>query len=120
MLTIDQATGLGYLADKDNKAVVVFDTKTDKYVTRMTGFVGMSQERQYVGPNGARGGQWRLGTVGERRRLRPSRWSILKTNTITVDDCDRRQAPGQRHGLRPERRVVIVANSNDADRRSSA
>ena len=48
VLTIDQATGLGYLADKDNKAVVVFDTKTDKFVTRIAGFVGTDQERQCV------------------------------------------------------------------------
>jgi len=52
VLAIDQATGLGYLADKDNKAVVVFDTKTDKYVGRIGGFVGMAQNGNAAGPNG--------------------------------------------------------------------
>ena len=52
VLTIDQATGLGYLADKDNKAVVVFDTKTDKFVSRITGFVGMTKSGNASGPNG--------------------------------------------------------------------
>ena len=52
VLTIDQATGLGYLADKDNKAVVVFDTKTDKFVTRIAGFVGMTGSGNASGPNG--------------------------------------------------------------------
>ena len=45
VMTIDQATGLGYLADKDNKAVVVFDTKTDKFVARIDGFVGTTERR---------------------------------------------------------------------------
>ena len=40
VLAVDQATGLGYLADKDNNAVVVFDTKTEKFVSRIAGFVG--------------------------------------------------------------------------------
>src|SRR5436190_23328133 len=52
VIAVDQATGLGYLADKDNKAVVVFDTKTDKYVTRILGFVGMTKDGNTSGPNG--------------------------------------------------------------------
>src|SRR5258705_388951 len=52
VLAIDPTTGLGYLADKDNKAVVVFDTKSDKYVSRITGFVGMAQNGDAAGPNG--------------------------------------------------------------------
>ena len=68
VLAIDQTSGLGYLADKDNKAVVVFDTKTDKYVTRIGGFVGMTQERQHLGPERRRGRQGRRRAVGERRR----------------------------------------------------
>ena len=34
IMVIDQTTGLGYLADKTNKSVIVFDTKTDKFVAR--------------------------------------------------------------------------------------
>ena len=52
VLAIDQASGLGYLADKDNSAVVVFDTKTDKYVARITGFVGLTKDGNTSGPNG--------------------------------------------------------------------
>ena len=51
-LTIDQASGHGYLADKDNKGVVVFDTKTDTYVSRIAGFVGMAKSGNTSGPNG--------------------------------------------------------------------
>ena len=37
---IDQATGLYYLADRSNKAIDIFDTKTDRFVARAGGFVG--------------------------------------------------------------------------------
>src|SRR6185503_5355330 len=53
VLAIDQTTGLGYLADKDNAGVVVFDTKADRYVTRITGFVGQTKSGNASGPNGA-------------------------------------------------------------------
>src|SRR3979411_1002615 len=36
VMYIDQGTGLGYLADKDNKAVDIIDTKTDTYAGRIT------------------------------------------------------------------------------------
>src|SRR5215203_2688060 len=52
VLVIDQTTGLGYLADKDNKAVVVFDTKADKFVARIGGFVGIAKSGNASGPNG--------------------------------------------------------------------
>ncbi len=52
VMTIDQTTGLGYLAEKDNKAVVVFDTKTDKYVSRIAGFIGQAKSGNVSGPNG--------------------------------------------------------------------
>ena len=44
IMDIDQTTGLGYLADKTNKSVVVFDTKTDKFVARIAGFVGQLKD----------------------------------------------------------------------------
>ncbi len=53
VMTINQATGLGYLADKDNAGVVVFDTKTDKFVSRIEGFVGAAgRSGTTSGPNG--------------------------------------------------------------------
>src|SRR6185369_16582790 len=51
-IVIDQTSGLGYFADKDNKSVVVFDTKTDKYVSRIAGFVGVAKTGNTSGPNG--------------------------------------------------------------------
>jgi DNA-binding beta-propeller fold protein YncE len=52
IMAIDQTTGLGYLADKTNKSVVVFDTKTDKFVARIPGFVGRLKDGNASGPNG--------------------------------------------------------------------
>jgi len=52
IMDIDQTTGLGYLADKTNKSVVVFDTKTDKFVARIPGFVGLLKDGNASGPNG--------------------------------------------------------------------
>ena len=52
IMAIDQTTGLGYLADKTNKSVVVFDTKTDKFVARIPGFVGLLKDGNASGPNG--------------------------------------------------------------------
>ena len=36
----DQATGLYYLADRSNKAIDIFDTKAERFVSRAGGFVG--------------------------------------------------------------------------------
>src|SRR6266478_6003715 len=52
IMDIDQTTGLGYLTDKTNKSVVVFDTKTDKFVSRIPGFVGRVKDGDASGPNG--------------------------------------------------------------------
>src|SRR5262247_4451262 len=52
IMDIDQTTGLGYLADKTNKSVVVFDTKADKFVARIPDFVGLLKDGNASGPNG--------------------------------------------------------------------
>ena len=99
VLTIDQATGLGYLADKDNKAVVVFDTKTDKYVTRIGGFVGMTRNGNASGPNGLADRPRRRRAVGERRRFN-HQGRRPQGQRDHGHDRDRRQAARQRHGVR--------------------
>jgi streptogramin lyase len=52
VMFIDQGTGLGYLADKDNKAVDIIDTRTDTFVGRITGFTGTTNSGATSGPNG--------------------------------------------------------------------
>jgi DNA-binding beta-propeller fold protein YncE len=111
-LAIDQATGLGYLADKDNSGVVVFDTKTNKFVTRITGFVGMAKDGNKAGPNGLV-----VVTGGEELWVSDGDSTVkivdLKTNTITGTISTGGKSRANAMALDPVNRVVIVANSND-------
>lgn len=112
VLAIDQATGLGYLADKDNKAVVIFDTKTDKYVGRIGGFVGMARNGNAAGPNGlavVRGGAELWVSDGDST----VKVVDLKTNTITATIATGGKLRANAMAVDPNRRIVIVANSND-------
>jgi DNA-binding beta-propeller fold protein YncE len=111
-LTIDQASGLGYLADKDNKGVVVFDTKTDTYVLRIAGFVGMAKSGNTSGPNG-------IVVVNGGAEV----WVSDGDSSITVIDTKSGAPKGKistggkarANGMAfdPNTKVVIVANSND-------
>jgi DNA-binding beta-propeller fold protein YncE len=112
VLVIDQATELGYLADKDNKAVVVFDTKSDKFVTRIAGFVGQTRDGNAAGPNGlaiVRGGAELWVSDGD------STIKIvdLKSNTVTATIATGGKLRANAMAFDPNRKVVIVANSND-------
>jgi DNA-binding beta-propeller fold protein YncE len=49
---VDQGTNKYFLADRSNKSVDVIDAKTDKYLTRITGFVGDGPKGNLSGPNG--------------------------------------------------------------------
>jgi DNA-binding beta-propeller fold protein YncE len=112
-LTIDPASGLGYLADKDNKGVVVFDTKTDKFVSRIGGFVGVAKSSNASGPNG-------IVVVNGGAEI----WVSDGDSSITLIDA-KSGAPkakistggkARANGMAfdPTSKVVIVANSNDA------
>ena len=110
IMTVDQVSGLGYLADKDNKGVVVFDTRTDAYVSRIGGFVGVAKNGDAAGPNGV------LVAGGEL-------WVSDGDSTITVIDTRSGEpkakiATGGKlraNGMAadPNAEVVIAANSND-------
>lgn len=114
VLAINQSTGLGYLADKDNAAVVVFDTKTDTFVSRISGFVGAAGRKgDASGPNG-------LVVVNDDAQLWVSDGDStikvvdLKTHTIaeTFPTGGKVRANGM--AFDSNTRTVIVANSNDA------
>src|SRR5580693_9974064 len=54
---VDAAAGRYYIADRSNKGVDIFDTKTNKYVGRVEGFVGVVMKDgkpvgSASGPNG--------------------------------------------------------------------
>src|SRR3954471_21432899 len=112
-LTIDQASGLGYLADKDNNGVVIFDTRTDKYVSRIGGFVGVAKSGNTSGPNGivvVNGGAEVWVSDGD------SSITVLDTKSGTpkarIDTGGNARANGM--AFDPNSKVVIVANSTDA------
>jgi len=112
IMDIDQTTGLGYLADKTNKSVVVFDTKADKFVSRIPGFVGLLKDGNASGPNGVvvvKGGAEVWVSDGD------STIKVIDTKTGkitgTVATGGTKRANGM--GLGEDIGVVIVANSND-------
>jgi DNA-binding beta-propeller fold protein YncE len=112
IMAIDQTTGLGYLADKTNKSVVVFDTKTDKFVSRIPGFVGRLKDGDASGPNGVvvvKGGAEVWVSDGD------STIKVINTKTgqitRTVATGGTKRANGM--ALSEDIGVVIVANSND-------
>jgi hypothetical protein len=110
VLTVDPASGLGYLADKDNKGVVVFDTKTDKYVSRITGFVGMTKDGNTSGPNGlvvVNGDLWVSDGDSSIRVIDPKS-GVLKARIATGGT-----ARANAMAYDPNSQVVIMANSND-------
>jgi hypothetical protein len=110
VIAVDQASGLGYLADKDNKGVVVFDTKADKYVSRIGGFVGMTKDGNASGPNGV-------------AIVNGEVWVSDGDSSITVIDAKAGtpkakiatggKARANAMAYDPNTKTVIVANSND-------
>jgi DNA-binding beta-propeller fold protein YncE len=109
-ITIDPSTGLGYLADKDNKAVVVFDTKTDKYVSRITGFVGVTKNGDASGPNGvliANGMLWVSDGDSTVKVV------DLKTGQIADTIATGGKVRANAMAYDPTGRSVLVANSNE-------
>ncbi|MDB5649702.1 MAG: putative cytochrome cd1-nitrite reductase-like, C-terminal hem d1 [Hyphomicrobiales bacterium] len=111
-LYIDQPSGLGYLAEKDNKAVVVFDTTTNQFIKRIIGFGGLNDKGQLAGPNG-------LVIVNDGAEL----WVSDGDSSIRIVDLATGQiestiATGGKERANamaydPIDRVVIVANSNE-------
>src|SRR3954468_567720 len=49
---VDQATGRGFLTNRDNKAIDIFDTRSDKFLMRIEGFVGTRESSPVSGPQG--------------------------------------------------------------------
>jgi hypothetical protein len=116
VLLVDAKTGLGFLADKDNKALVIFDTRTDSFVARVSGFVGAVKDGNLAGPNGV------VGVDGNQPGSHEI-WVSDGDSTIKIVDPQskkivemistggKRRANGMAYD--PEHRVVLVANSND-------
>jgi DNA-binding beta-propeller fold protein YncE len=112
VMFIDPTTGRGYLADKDNKAVDIVDTKTDTYVGRITGFTGMTNSGATSGPNG-------IITINDGAELwvsdGDSTIKVIETETGKVTSTIATGGSKRANAMAydPKDRVVIVANPND-------
>lgn len=108
IMTIDQTTGLGYLADKTNKSVVIFDTNTDKFVSRVPGFMGRTKDGNVAGPNGVvMVGSELWASDGD------STIKVIDTKTAKVTETFATGGKLRANGMALGDGVVIVANSND-------
>ena len=112
IMDIDQTTGLGYLADKTNKSVVVFDTRNDTFVSRIPGFIGRVKDGDASGPNGVlvvKGGAELWVSDGD------STIKVIDTKsgriTATIATGGTKRANGM--ALGEDIGAVIVANSNE-------
>jgi DNA-binding beta-propeller fold protein YncE len=112
VMYIDQKSGLGYLADKDNKAVDIIDTRTDTYVGRIAGFTGTTSSGATSGPNG-------IITVNDGTELWVSDGDStikvieLKTGKITATIATGGSKRANAMAYDPKDHIVIVANPND-------
>ena len=114
VLTIDQTSGLGYLAEKENTGVVVFDTKSDSFVKRISGggLGGNNAKGQLAGPNG-------VAVVNSGAELWVSdgdsvvRIVDLKTGQVTATIATGGKERANAMGYDPVNGVVLVANSNE-------
>jgi hypothetical protein len=110
VIYIDQGTGLGYLADKDNKAVDIIDTKTDTFVGRITGFTGTTASGATSGPNG-------IITIDEELWVSDGDSTIKvidrKSGKITGTIPTGGQKRANAMAYDPKDHLVIVANPND-------
>jgi len=110
IMDIDQTSGLGYLADKTNKSIIVFDTKTDKFVARIPGFVGRLKDGNASGPNGVvvvKGGAELWVSDGD------STIKVIDTKSGKITGNIATAGTKRANGMALGEEVVIVANSND-------
>ncbi len=110
---MDEATGLYYLTDRTNKSVTIIDTKTDTFVSRIPGFVGVTKTGgDTFGPNS-------VVTVNNSSEA----WITdgdstvkvvdLKTNKITDTISTGGKKRANELAYDPKDQVIIVANPND-------
>jgi DNA-binding beta-propeller fold protein YncE len=110
---VDEATGLYYLTDRTNKSVTIVDTATDKFVSRIAGFVGVTKTGgDTFGPNS-------VVTVNNSREA----WITDGDSTVKVVDLktnkviDTISTGGKKRAnelaYNPKDEIVIVANPND-------
>ncbi len=110
-IAVDPAAGLGYLAEKDNRGVVVFDLAKDAFVSRVAGFAGITKDPDASGPNSVlpvNAAEVWVGDGDSTVRIVDPRAGKV-TATIATGGKLRANAMARD----PAGKTVIVANSND-------
>ena len=111
-MVIDSAARLGFLAEKENKAVVVFDTKADAFVSRVTGFVGNAKDGIEGGPNGVivvNGGANLFVSDGDST----VKVVDVKASRIVATLATGGKMRANNMAYDPANRIVLLANSNE-------
>ena len=114
---VDQKTQRYYFADRSNKAVDIFDAKANKFVGRVTGFVGAVMKADGTCCNNAKSGPNGVQVIGNEV------WAGDGDSTIKVIDLksmkvvDSIPTGGQLRANEmtydPKDRIFIIGNQND-------
>ena len=108
---VDQRGQRAYLADKDNKSMDIIDTRTDRYVGRIGGLVGIRQSGATTGPNGFVVTGRTEGWIGDG----DSSVKIVDLRSGKITDTVQTGGNNRIGELSydPKSRVVLAANPND-------
>ena len=109
---VDQNTGKGFLTNRDNKAIDIFDTHNDRFVARVEGFVGTRESSPVSGPQGvvtANGGTEAWAGDGD---------STIKVIDLASNKIVDTLATGGKKRIGelaydPADQIVLAANPND-------
>jgi DNA-binding beta-propeller fold protein YncE len=109
---VDQNTGKGYLTNRDNKAIDIFDTRTDKFLMRVEGFVGTRESSPVSGPQGVvtvNGGTQAWAGDGD------STIKVIEVATGKITDTLKTGGKKRIGELAydPQDQIVLAANPND-------
>jgi hypothetical protein len=109
---VDQNTGKGFLTNRSNKAIDIFDARTDKFLMRVEGFVGTRETSPVSGPQGVvtvNGGTEAWAGDGDS--------SIKVIDVATGKITDTLHTGGKKRigelAYDPQDQIVLAANPND-------
>ena len=106
----DQSTNRYYLADRTNKSLDIFDGATEKFITRVPGFVGQKKSNDNSGPDG-------VVIVGNEAFVGDGDSTVkvidLQTKAITDTISTGGKARSDESSYDPDDQVILAANNAD-------
>ena len=114
---VDQQTQRYYLADRSNKAVDIFDARTNTYIGRAPGFVGAIPKADGSCCNNAKSGPDGVLVVGNEIWAGDGDSTVKVIDIETMKILDTISTGGQLRAnemtFDPEDQIVIIGNQND-------